>query len=226
MILDPARTALILIDLQDNSREASAWPVEGYSKVVHNAGRLLAAARGSGIAPCHVALNYDPSAYDRGPAEMRAAPPADMSDMADPISDEVAPEGEEAVFLKAYRSAFFGTRLSTHLRTTGIDTLVIAGVWTDACIFATVIEAIRDGYRVVLVEDACGSGTSAMHEVAIVNLANRLYNGAVVSTDGAIASIVHQIPVCGWKYTKPIEFAYDLNSLAESYRTIAAASRR
>ena len=31
----------------------------------------------------------------------------------------------------------------------------------------------------MLVKDACGSGTAAMHQIGILNLANRLYGGAV-----------------------------------------------
>ncbi len=38
------------------------------------------------------------------------------------------------------------------------------------------------GLRVLLVKDACGSGTEAMHQTAVLNLANRLYGGAVADT--------------------------------------------
>ncbi len=37
----------------------------------------------------------------------------------------------------------------------------------------------------MLVKDACGSGTAAMHRTAILNLANRLYGGAISDTDNA-----------------------------------------
>jgi maleamate amidohydrolase len=35
-------------------------------------------------------------------------------------------------------------------------------------------EAIDLGSRVLLVKDACGSGSMAMHQTGILNLANRL----------------------------------------------------
>ena len=43
-------------------------------------------------------------------------------------------------------------------------------------------DAIAHGFRVLLVKDACGSGTEAMHQTGILNLANRLYGGAVADT--------------------------------------------
>ena len=46
-------------------------------------------------------------------------------------------------------------------------------------------DAIDLGFRVMLVKDACGSGSTAMHQTAILNLANRLYGGAVTGTDAA-----------------------------------------
>ena len=45
--------------------------------------------------------------------------------------------------------------------------------------------ALKLGFRVVLVKDACGSGSIAMHQTGILNLANRLYGGAITDTAGA-----------------------------------------
>jgi len=49
----------------------------------------------------------------------------------------------------------------------------------------TVEDAVSLGFRVLLVKDACGSGSIAMHQTEILNLANRIYGGAVVDTDCA-----------------------------------------
>ena len=43
-------------------------------------------------------------------------------------------------------------------------------------------DAVASGFRVLLVKDACGSGSAAMHQTGILNLANRLYGGAVTDT--------------------------------------------
>ena len=67
----------------------------------------------------------------------------------------------------------------------GIEWLIVAGVWTEACVDASVKDALKAGLRVLLVKDACGSGTAAMHRIGILNLANRLYGGAVADTGNA-----------------------------------------
>ena len=36
------------------------------------------------------------------------------------------------------------------------------GVWTEACVDATVKAALKLGFRVALVKDACGSGSAAV----------------------------------------------------------------
>ena len=64
--------------------------------------------------------------------------------------------------------------------------LIVAGVWTEACVAATVRDAIARGIRVLLVKDACGSGTKAMHQMGILNVANRLSGGAVASADAVV----------------------------------------
>ena len=52
----------------------------------------------------------------------------------------------------------------------GIDTLVLSGVETDVCVWATAMTAIDQGLRVVIAKDAVASGDLAGHQ-AILRLA-------------------------------------------------------
>ena len=54
-----------------------------------------------------------------------------------PIKLEAAPEPGEPVFQKTVNSAFIGTGLEAHLRTRGIDTLVLVGLTTDHGVSST-----------------------------------------------------------------------------------------
>jgi nicotinamidase-related amidase len=56
------------------------------------------------------------------------------------------------------------------LRQREIDTLVLSGVETDVCVWATAMTAIDQGLRVVIAKDAVASGDLAGHE-AILRLA-------------------------------------------------------
>ena len=135
---------------------------------------------------------------------------SDKSDPLTAICHEVAPVGDEALLIKAEASAFRSGRLPRSSRRRGIEWLVIAGVWTEACIDATVKDAIDLGFRVLLVKDACGSGSAAMHQTGILNLANRLYGGAVTDTDGACRLLAGET-VTAWQVegSVPLRFTFD-----------------
>jgi len=90
--------------------------------------------------------------------------------------------------------------------------LMVAGVWTEACIAATVRDALALGFRVLVVKDACASGTEAMHQTAILNLANRLYGGAVhphaLAGKGQAADAAAATPSCGSCPPRPAAAAF------------------
>jgi maleamate amidohydrolase len=180
---------LILIDLQEEQRQVPEYSVEGLDKVLGNAGKLLEAARANGVMVIHTAYRRDFQKAPPRPLEFVALDgrPA-FSDKDSPliaICREVAPHRGEPVLFKNDASAFCEGELEPLLRDAAVQWLVVAGVWTEACVAATVRDAIARGIRVLLVKDACGSGTRAMHEIGILNLANRLSGGAVATTETA-----------------------------------------
>jgi nicotinamidase-related amidase len=61
---------------------------------------------------------------------------------------------EDAAFVKAVAA-------------TGKRKLIIAGLWTEVCVVLPTLEALRDGYEVYVVTDACGGTTVEAHERAI-----------------------------------------------------------
>jgi nicotinamidase-related amidase len=68
---------------------------------------------------------------------------------------EVAPVSGETVITKRTNSAFIGTELERHLRESGLETLIFAGVSTNNSIEATVRMAGNLGFQTYLVADAC-----------------------------------------------------------------------
>lgn len=187
MHLDPAHAALLLVDLQEEHRRDVRVLVEGYAGVLANAARLLAAARAAGVAVLHSAFERDFARVPRRPLE--PAGTHGRADFSDPeggltaICPEVAPAPDEPVLVKDDASAFADGALARRLVA---EWLVVAGVWTEACVAATVRDAVAAGLRVLLVRDAMGSGTALMHRTGVLDLANRLHGGAAADTARAV----------------------------------------
>lgn len=62
------------------------------------------------------------------------------------------------------------TTLNSELSLHGIETLVITGLVTNACVRGTAIDGIKLGYEVILIEDATESSTAAKKAATIVEL--------------------------------------------------------
>jgi nicotinamidase/pyrazinamidase len=69
--------------------------------------------------------------------------------------NEVVSKGDDAS-RDAY-SAFDGTGLAASLRRRGVGRLVVAGLATDYCVRASVLDALAEGFEVVVLEDGVGA---------------------------------------------------------------------
>lgn len=188
LTIDPAATAALFIDLQEEHRLDKRLLVEDFDRVLRNVGLLQATARETGVPLIHFAYVVDTLVHNRRFHPLMPDGKSYFSDKNDPMTEicsEVAPEGNEPLVVKAEATGFGAASPEAVLRAQNVEWLVVAGVWSEACVDATVKDAVKLGFRVLLVKDACGSGTQAMHQTAILNLANRLYGGAVASTEAA-----------------------------------------
>jgi len=221
--LDPARTALLLVDLQEEQKHVPEYAVEGIDVVLSNARRLLDAARARPIKVFYAAYRRDFTKVPPRPLEHRSADggPA-FSNKESPLTAicaEVAPRAGEPVIYKNDASAFCEGDLEPMLRKAGIEWLIVAGVWTEACVAATVRDAIGHGIRVLLVKDACGSGTKAMHQTGIINLANRLSGGAVAGTASACRLIAGE-EVNVWVAERPVPLLFGYADAEKMYEAL------
>ena len=221
--IDPRRAALILIDLQEEQRSDPLYPVEGFETVLANARKLLQAARANAVTVIHTAYRRDFQAVPRRPLEFASADGRPtFSDKDSPliaICREVGPHDGEPVLFKNDASAFCEGELMPLLRDAAVEWLIVAGVWTEACVAATVRDAIAQGIRVLLVKDACGSGTKAMHQTGILNLANRLNGGAVAGTETAVR-LMSGAEAELWVPERPVPILFGYGDAETLYETM------
>lgn len=205
--------AAVFIDLQEEHRKDPRYLVEGFDDILVRARRLQEAARENGVPLYHWAYVVDLETQERPFHPRDASGRSAFSDKSDPLTAicaEVAPLEGEQVRIKAQASAFRDGSAVQEIKARGIEWLAVAGVWSEACVDATVRDAVAQGFRVLLVKDACGSGSAAMHQTAILNLANRLYGGAVADTDGACRLMAGE-SVTAWQVegAVPLRFTYE-----------------
>jgi nicotinamidase-related amidase len=95
---------------------------------------------------------------------------------------EIAPLPNELIVDKNASGAFNSSAIDHHLQQMGLQTLVVTGVSTFACVDNTARDAADRGYNVILIEDACAgaAGNEAAHDATLRTLGR--YLGAVKTT--------------------------------------------
>ena len=86
---------------------------------------------------------------------------------------QIAPLPGEAIFGKPFFNAFDNPELPAALAANGTDTLIIAGIYTHACVRATVLDAYRRGYEVWVAADAVASADPAHARMTLAYLEGR-----------------------------------------------------
>lgn len=223
LTLPPGKAALLLIDMQQEHRTDARYLVEGYDAVCANAARLLAAARAAGMPVVHSVYLVDTGTHATRPfhpvtADGRSAF-SDAASQGSEISPELAPRAGEPVIVKRDASVFTAPALAEALARTGAEWLIVAGCWSEACVAATVKDGVERGSRILLVKDACGSGSRAMHETAVLNMANRLYGGAVADT-ARTATLIGGGSAPVWRTDRPVPMRFTYETAPADYAAL------
>ncbi|MCF8609283.1 cysteine hydrolase [Gordonia sp. HY285] len=172
-----ARSALVLVDVQQDFVESVAGTRDVLPALVH----LSEAFRAAGRPIVHVVRSYvagesDVDLVRRASIEAGHAPvrpgtvgaqiPAELLPGAVDLDWDLLRSGRpqeigpgERVLYKPRWSAFHRTVLDDVLRTAGVDTVVVAGCNLPNCPRATLFDASERDYRTVLVADATSQVT-------------------------------------------------------------------
>jgi nicotinamidase-related amidase len=158
--------------------------------------QLLPAARAK-----NVPIYYTTSDYDEKPSDLAACRPqsrasrrpqfksaADFSPKfrkwdrrAGEIDERVKPEPGELVIFKEHASAFAGTPLIGHLIAHRVDTLLITGCSTSACVRATATDAKSNYFKPIIIREAVQDRSEVAHEWTLFDIQARFAD--VVSTE-------------------------------------------
>ena len=91
---------------------------------------------------------------------------------------------QDIVISKKYGSAFFATSLASQLQVLNIDTLLISGCVTSACVRASAVDACQHGFRPIVIRETVGDRSQLAHEANLMDIEQRY--GDVISLEEAI----------------------------------------
>lgn len=178
LVLDPKKTALLVIDVQNaymsessDSAERARWApfmARMHKQVIPNIQRLIDFSRAKEMnvmfarIACQTPDGRDRSLSQRKPGFNNLLLPKD--EWASQIIDALAPKPEEIVVLKTTDSALTGTNLRLMLHNVGIEHVICVGIFTDQCVSSTVRSLADESFDVIVCHDACAAATEELHD--------------------------------------------------------------
>ena len=174
--LDPAHTALVVIDMQRDFIEPGGFGaslgnnVALLEAIIPTTAALITLFRRQGWTVIHTREAHDPDLSNCPPAKIARGKPGlrigEMGAMGriliagepgNQIVADLAPMEGEIVIDKPGKGMFYATGIHERLQALGVTHLVFAGVTTEVCVQTSMREANDRGYECLLIEDATES---------------------------------------------------------------------
>jgi ureidoacrylate peracid hydrolase len=175
--LDPAETAVVVIDMQNAyaSRggyvDTAGFDIAGSAGTIGQIAKVLDTARAAKLPVVFLQNGWDPDYVEAGgPGSpnwhksnalktMRARPELEGQFLARggwdyEIVDALAPKPGDIRVQKTRYSAFFNSQLDSILRSRGIRNIVFVGIATNVCVESTLRDGFHLEYFGVMLEDA------------------------------------------------------------------------
>jgi nicotinamidase-related amidase len=180
MSLDPATTAIVLIEYQNEftseggALHGAVQEVMEKTGMLAHTGDVVAAARAAGVTIMHA-----PITFAAGYNELSSHPYGILKGVVDgsafvkgswgaAIVDELAPQpGDIVIEGKRGLDTFASTNLDFILRSKGIKTIVLGGFLTNCCVESTMRTGYENGYQVITLTDCTAATSVPEHENAI-----------------------------------------------------------
>ena len=174
-ILNPARTCLVLWDVQN----ALVKSIFNRGEFLAGLKKLLESARKNKVEVVYTKITPLPLEYQSGWAVYRnmqrfgVVDPAKLPQGMRPGSPEaeiftdIGPVEKDFVIPKHFASIFIGTEFESMMRNRNIETLVFSGIATEIGIDSSARDAGNRGFYPVVVSDCVSSSSREMHEAAL-----------------------------------------------------------
>lgn len=177
LALDLARTALVVIDVQDGiAFKGEATPNTPEQLVARN-NELASAMKNTAAQIVLVRVKNDGAEGFNPVTDAPYTPAQLMSAEATRLSLDIATDetAENVIVVNKHNwGAFYGTDLDVQLRRRGIDTIILTGIATSIGVDTTAREAAQRGYNLVFVPEAMTDRTVQGHDASVEVIFPRL----------------------------------------------------
>ena len=185
--LAPEHTALLIVDMQKDflapgfGAERAGRDLTDARAVIPHIARLLDGARRAGATIAHIGFGTEPDHGSDSGSWLAKRREATVSSETLCLTgtegaefvDELAPRPGEITVTKRRYSGFTATELDLRLRARRVETVIVTGVSTNACVETTGRAAFELGYYLVVPPDACASWDMTLHEATLANVRHR-----------------------------------------------------
>lgn len=185
--LNPSRTALVVIDLQEGILPFAGGPYTAQDVVARSA-KLAEKfrANGSPVIMVRVGWSNDFAEALKQPVDAQAGAHA-LPENWWQYPAALGKKESDLEVTKRQWGAFYGTDLELQLRRRGIDTIVLTGISTNIGVESTARNAWELGFNLVVVEDACAAADAAQHKGSMTNIFPRI--GRVRTTEEVLSAL-------------------------------------
>ncbi len=201
---DPARTALVVIDMQRDFLEPGGFgetlgnDLTPVVEIIPTVAALIETFRDKGWTILHTRESHAPDLSDCPPAKRARGLPSQRigddgpmgrilvrGEPGNAIVAPCAPAPGEIVIDKPGKGMFYATDVGDTLKARGVTHLVFAGVTTEVCVQTSMREANDRGYECLLIEDATASYFPAFKAATLAMIRAQ---GAIVGWTTSLAA--------------------------------------
>ena len=147
---------LLIVDIQNDYFPGGKWELDGSEKAGNVAGNLLTFFREHKMPVVHI----QHVAKADSPFFVPGTPGVEIRPVVKPLPNET-------LIQKNFPNAFRETKLLDHLRSQGIDQLVITGMMTHMCVDAAARAATDFGFVCRIAQDGCATRTLNLNDKTV-----------------------------------------------------------
>ncbi len=185
--LDPARTAVLVIDMiNEFCKPGGKMVLPGYEALMPAQTALITRARALDVPVIFVQDSHRKN-MRRDREWVKRTPHGVENTWATEVIDDLTPQPDDIRIIKHRYSAFYQTDLDLVLKDMLVDQVIIFGVVTNICVRSTVHDAFFLGYDVVVPADACAATGPREQVSSLYDIATHF--GAVSQAAAVIAAM-------------------------------------